>query len=144
MSKNSKRLMKRKHKSFRLPEELEHELDLYCGVHNIKSQSDLICEAIRYYIKPDIEDETLRLIGIKDMQVKLQKVIDAQQIIFNFLIFMYKNNLCYHPEIPESLKNEASMSAKSRFDTFFNSFQESLKNDVPFFERILHQYFSDE
>ena len=144
MSKNAQRMTKKKHKSFRLSEELERELDLYCSSRQIKSQSDLICEAIRYYVEPDVKDETLRLIGIKDMQVKLQKAIDMLQVMFNFLISMYKNNLCYHPEIPESLKREAFMSASKRFDIFYDFFQKSLKDDAPFFERILHQYFSDE
>jgi Arc/MetJ-type ribon-helix-helix transcriptional regulator len=130
--------------TLRLPEKLDRELDLYCSSRHIRSKSDLVREAVRYYVEPDVKDETLRLIGIKDMQIKLQKLIDAQQVIFSFLVSMHKNNLCYHPEIPDSLKPEASASAGARFDTFYNSFQNSIKNDMPFFERILHQYFSDE
>jgi predicted DNA-binding protein len=134
----------KKFTALRLPEDLDRELDLYCGSRHIKSKSDLIRTAIRHYIEPDVKDETLRLIGIRDMQIKLQKVIDAQQIIFNFMVSVHKNNLCYHPEIPEQLKQEASVSAGKRFDKFYDSFQNSLKTDVSFFERILHQYFSDE
>ena len=90
--------------SLRLPEELESALDLYCSGHNIKSKSDLVREAVMYYVEPDVKDETLRLIGIKDMQIKLQKVIDGQQVIFKFLFTLYKNILAYLPEIPEQLK----------------------------------------
>jgi Arc/MetJ-type ribon-helix-helix transcriptional regulator len=128
--------------TWRLTPELDRELDLYCSSHKIKSKSDLIRVAIRNYIEPDVKDETLRLIGIKDMQIKLQKVIDAQQLIFNFLVSMHKNTLAYFPEIPATLKQEASMSASKRFDIFYEYFQNSLKDDIPFFERILHQYYS--
>jgi predicted DNA-binding protein len=133
----------KKFTALRLPEDLDRELDLYCSSHNIKSKSGLIRAAIRYYIEPDVKDETLRLAGIRDMQIKLQKLLDTQQIVFNFLVSMHKNNLCYHPEIPEQLKHGASVSAAGRFNKFFDSFQNSLKNDVSFFERILHRYFSD-
>jgi metal-responsive CopG/Arc/MetJ family transcriptional regulator len=60
----------KKFTALRLPEDLDRELDLYCGSRHIKSKSDLIRTAIRHYIEPDVKDETLRLIGIRDMQIK--------------------------------------------------------------------------
>lgn len=130
--------------ALRLPEHLKKSLDLYCEAKGVKSKSGLIREALSCYIEPDVKDETLRLIGIRNMQAKLQKIEDSAQIMFDFLVSMHKNNLAYHPEIPDSLKAEASVSANRRFDIFFNSFQRALKDGQPsMFERILHQYFSE-
>jgi Arc/MetJ-type ribon-helix-helix transcriptional regulator len=130
--------------ALRLPQHLEKNLSLYCEAKGVKNKSDLLRAALSCYIEPDVKDETLRLIGIKDMQEKLRKISDEMQIMFDFLVSAHKNTLAYHPEIPESLKAEASVSANRRFDVFFNSFQRALKDGQPsMFERILHRYFSE-
>jgi Arc/MetJ-type ribon-helix-helix transcriptional regulator len=134
--------IKEKHISLRLPDDLEREIELYCNEHRIKSKSEFFRAALKKYMEPDVRDETLLLVGVKDMQIKLQKIVDMLQTVFSFLFTMHKNNLAYHPEIPESLKREAAASASKRFDTFYNAFQKNLQSDPPFFERILHQYYS--
>lgn len=127
----------------RLPEQLEKDMESYCRYHGVKSKSDLIRVAIRNYIEPDVRDGTLLMTGVKDIQIKLQKIADMLQTVFSFLFSMHKNNLAYYPDIPENLKAEAAASASKRFDTFYNAFQKNLRSDPSFFERILHQYYSD-
>jgi Arc/MetJ-type ribon-helix-helix transcriptional regulator len=128
--------------SLKLTEQLNNDLDSFCKSRNIRNKSELIRIAIRNYIEPDVRDETLLLVGVKDMQIKLQKIIDMLQTIFSFLFSMHKNNLAYHSDIPENLKSEAAASASKRFDSFYNAFQKNLRSDPSFFERILHQYYS--
>jgi hypothetical protein len=57
---------------------------------------------------------------------------------------MHISTLAYHPDIDAHLADAAFASARNRHDKFFNSFQDSLKNDPPFFERLLHKYYSEE
>jgi hypothetical protein len=54
------------------------------------------------------------------------------------------SNIAYHPEIDEKFKDAAFASANNRHDKFFDTFLNSLKNDPPFFERLLHKFYSED
>lgn len=127
----------------KLPLELVSQIESFCRENKIKSKSEFVRRAIKNYIYPDIKDETLRMISLKDMQVKTQRIIDMIQVLFTFQTTMYKNTLLYHSEIPQDMKDVAAMSAKDRYTKFYKAFEKSLaEDDASFFERILHQFYS--
>jgi len=127
-----------------LTSKLENDMNSYCRDKGIESANELVRQAIAKYIYSDYEDETLKLQGIKLTQDKLIELRDMINIIFSYICFMNINNLAYHPEIDQQFKQAALDSAKNRHNKFFNSFQETLKNEPPFFERLLHKYFSED
>jgi len=126
---------------------MKTDMRSFCRDKGIESESELVRQAIAKYIYADYKDETLKLQGLKQMREALSELKDMIDILFKYVRLMHINILAYHPEIDtrdEQLVNAAFASANVRHDKFFNKFQNSLKNDPPFFERLLHKYYSEE
>jgi len=140
---NSKRL-DGKPKLLTLTNRLKADMRSFCRDKGIESENELIRQAIGKYIYADYKDETLKLQGIKQLQDKITKLHDMIEIIFSYMIKMHINILAYHPELDPAVKNSALFSAVSRHDKFFASFQDDLKLDPPFFERLLHIFYSED
>jgi len=137
----SKRLDGKK-KLLPLTSRMEVDMRSFCRDKGIKSESELIRQAIAKYIYADFKDETLKLQGLKKIEEKITELKDMLDITFKYLRLMHINTLAYHPEIDTQFADAAFASANNRHDKFFNVFQDGLKNDPPFFERLLHKYFS--
>lgn len=131
-----------KKKLISLTAEQEKDIRFFCQQHGIESESELIRQAIVSYIGNDHNDNTLKLSGLKDIREKLAQNYDLLSLLFNYVHLMHLNILAYFPEIPESLKEAAYTSAELRQERFFYSFRERLKDDTPFFEKLLHNYVS--
>jgi len=127
-----------------LTSRMEADMRSFCRDKGIESESELVRQAIAKYIYADYKDETLKLQGLKQTQETLAELKDMIDITFKYLRLMHINILAYHPEIDARLADAAFASANVRHDKFFNVFQDSLKNDPPFFERLLHKYYSEE
>jgi len=122
---------------------LEADMRSFCRDKGVKSQSELVRHAIAQYIYSDYSDETLKLQGLKRLQEQVAELRDMLDIAFNYMRLMHVSTLAYHPAIDPSLTDAAFRSANERHDKFFEAFQGSLKNNPPFFERLLHAYFSE-
>jgi len=130
-----------------LTSRLESDIRSFCMDKGIESESELVRQAIGKYIYADYKDETLKLQGMKQAQEAIAELKDMVDILFKYTRLMHINILAYHPEIDArdgQLVDAAFSSANARHDKFFNVFQNSLKNDPPFFERLLHKYYSEE
>jgi len=123
---------------------LKADMRSFCREKGIESENELIRQAIGKYIYADYKDETLKLQGIKQLQDKISELRDMIEIVFNYLIKMHVNILAYHPELDPDVKNPALASASLRHNKFFGFFQDGLKNDPPFFERLLHKFYSED
>ena len=123
---------------------METDMRSFCRDKGIESESELVRQAIAKYIYADYKDETLKLQGLKQMREALAELKDMIDILFKYVRLMHISTLAYHPAIDTQLVDAAFKSANVRHDKFFNSFQDSLKNDPPFFERLLHKYYSEE
>jgi hypothetical protein len=126
-----------------LTSRMEADMRSFCRDKNIESESELVRQAIAKYIYADYKDETLKLQGLKQMKEELTELKDMLDVTFKYIRLMHISTLAYHPDISQ-FADEAFASATARHDKFFNSFQASLKNDPPFFERLLHKYYSEE
>jgi len=140
---NAKRL-DGKSKVFTYTRQMEEDVRAFIREKNIESENEFIRQAIGNYIYSDYSEDTLKLQGMKKIQDQISELKDMVDIIFKYLNRFHISMLVYHPEIDQSLVDSAYKSAVHRHDKFFNSFQEFLRHDPPFFERILHKYFSDE
>jgi len=116
------------------------DIKIYCQANGIKSESEFIRQAVVYYIDRDHSDNTLKLSSLKDVKENLSQIQDMLSIIFSYLHQMHGNNLAYHPELDASVKDSAYNSAQQRLERFFTSFQERLKEDPSFFEKLLHKF----
>jgi len=123
---------------------MEADMRSFCRDKGIESESELVRQAIAKYIYADYKDETLKLQGLKQMQEILAELKDMIDITFKYIRLMHINTLAYHPEIDTQFADAAFSSANNRHDKFFNVFQDSLKNDPPFFERLLHKYYNEQ
>jgi hypothetical protein len=121
---------------------MEADMRSYCRDKNIESESELIRQAVASYIYADYKDETLKLQGLKKMQEQITELRDMLDIFFNYVRIMHINILSYLPEIDTKLVDAAFASATNRHNKFFNAFQDSLKNNPSFFERLLHKFYS--
>jgi hypothetical protein len=126
-----------------LTSEMEADLSSYCRDKGIESESELIRQAIAKYIYADYTDETLKLQGLKTLEAKINELRDMVDILFRYIRLMHTNLLSYHAEIESEYKDAAFESATRRHDKFFEAFTNSLKNDPPFFEHLLHKYYSE-
>jgi hypothetical protein len=141
MKKPAKRLDGKK-KLVSLSAELEEGISAYCRDKGLESESELIRQAIAKFIYADYQDETLKLQGLNEIQRKIVELRDMIDITFKYVRLMHINFLAYQPEIAGDFADAAFASANTRHEKFFTAFRESLKNDPPFFERLLHTYFS--
>ena len=123
--------------------EMEKDIRSFCRQRNIESESELIRQAIARFIYPDYSDETMKLQGLKTLREKIEELRDMIDILFRYTRLMHINLLAYNAELDTDLADPALKSATVRHARFFDAFQDSLKNDPPFFERLLHKYFGD-
>jgi Arc/MetJ-type ribon-helix-helix transcriptional regulator len=124
--------------------EMEKDIRAFCRQKNIESESELIRQAIARFIYPDYSDETMKLQGITALREKITELRDMIDILFKYVRLAHINLLAYNAELDTEFADAAFRSATARHEKFFNAFQESLKNDPPFFERLLHKYFIGE
>jgi hypothetical protein len=141
MKKNLKRLDGKK-KLIPLTAQLEKDMRSFCRDKGIESESELVRQAIAKFIYADYKDETLKLQGLKKLEDITKELQDMLNILFSYIKFMHINILAYHPEIDAQLIDPAQISAVNRHKIFFNRFQDNLKNDPPFFEGLLHKFYS--
>ena len=141
--KNKKRLDGKK-KLVTLTSRMEADLRSFCRDKGIESESEMIRQAIAQYIYSDYSDETLKLQGLKQIREKITELRDMVDISFNYMRLMHISTLAYHPELDPDITDAAFASATGRHNKFFDAFQDSLKNNPPFFERLLHKYYSGE
>jgi hypothetical protein len=141
MMKQSKPLGGRK-KLISLSGQMAADLKAYCHGRAIHSESELIRQAIAKYIYADYQDESLKLQGLNELSGKTGELRDMIDILFRYIRLMHINLLAYQPELDPELADPAFHSATTRHNKFFEAFRDSLKNDPPFFERLLHTYFS--
>ena len=121
------------------------EIDMHSFMRdkNIESESELIRQAVGNYIYSDYTDETLKLQGVKKIQAQNEEIRDMVDILFKFLEHVHISLLAYHPEIDQQLVDSAYISATHRNDKVIKALRGSLKNDPPFFERLLSTYFTE-
>ena len=121
------------------------EIDMHSFMRdkNIESESELIRQAVGNYIYSDYTDETLKLQGMKKIQAQNEEIRDMIDILFKFLERVHVSLLAYHPEIDQQLVDSAYISATHRNDKVIKALRGSLKNDPPFFERLLSTYFTE-
>ena len=112
----------------------------YCLQNGIRSESELIRQAVVRYIDQDYGDGAMGLTGIKALSGSVSQLRDMVSVLFVYLNHMHLNLLAYHAEIDGALKDAAYSSAQARLDRFFASFREALRDDPSFFEGLLHDY----
>jgi hypothetical protein len=140
---NTKRL-DGKNKLITYTKQMEADVQAFIRDKNIESENELIRQAIGSYIYRDYEDDTLKLQGMKNIQNQITELKDMIDITFKFLNHFHISMLAYHPDIDPTQVDTAYNSAKRRHEKFLISFQESLRREPPFFERLLHRYYSEE
>ena len=131
-----------KKKLVTLTSRLETDMRAFCRDKGIKSESELVRHAVASYIYADYTDETLKLKGLKQVQEKLSGLTDMIELLFKYIRLMHINTLAYHAEIDSQFADAAFQSATLRHDKFFNALRDSLKDDPPMLERLLHDFFS--
>ena len=112
----------------------------YRREYGIKSENEFIRQAIVHYMDKDNSDNTLKLSSLKTVNDSLAKIVDILSVLFSYVHHMHGNLLAYHSEIDGGLKDAAYNSAQRRLEKFYVSFQENLKDDPSFFEKLLHKY----
>ena len=122
--------------------QMEKDIRLYCRDRGIESESELVREAVAKYIYADYKDETLKLQGIDDLRRRIEEIRDMMELSFKYIRLMHINMLAYNPEIDPEMADAAFKSSTTRHAKFFDAFQDSLRNDPPFFERLLHKYYT--
>jgi len=144
MKQRLKRRLDGKKKLVSLTSQMEADIRAFCREKGVESESELIRQAISKYIYPDYDDGTLVLRGIKDTQKKLAELSDMTDLAFKYMRRMHINLISYHPEIENEMAGAAFKSANARHERFFDAFQKSLKDDPPFFERLLHRFYTED
>lgn len=141
---NSAKRLDGKSKLIVFTKKMEEDMRTFLRDKNIESESELIRQAIGNYIYADYTEDTFKLQGMKKIQDQITELKDMLDIVFKYLEKFHISMLAYHPEIDSALAESAYLSATSRHDRFFNKLQISMRHDPPFFERLLHKYYSEE
>jgi len=125
-----------------LTTEISEDIHAYCRENGIKSESELVRQAVVAYIDRDYSDNSLKLSGIKAIKDSLSQIHDMLSVLFSYQNMMHLNLLAYHHPLPDELKvkDAALRSAQDRLDKFNESFRNRLKDEPNFFEKLLHKY----
>jgi hypothetical protein len=134
----SKRLGKKK--IVYLTAEISEDMRAYCRENGIKSESELVRQAIVAYIDRDYSDSTLKLSGIKNIKDGVSQIRDMLSVLFSYQNTMHMNLLAYHEPLDDSVKDAALKSAQSRLDKFNDFFRNRLKEEPTFFQALLHNF----
>jgi hypothetical protein len=137
----SKRLGKKK--IVYLTAEISEDMRAYCMENGIKSESELVRQAIVAYIDRDYSDSTLKLSGIKNIKDGISQMRDMLSVFFSYQNAMHMNLLAYHAPLDDGIKDAALKSAQGRLDRFNEFFRNRLREEPPFFERLLHNFFTE-
>lgn len=129
---------------FRLTRDQEKEIESYCARHKIENLSEFYRFAIAQTLRPEVEDPDLVFSSLRQLHDTLNTVARQQEILFSFTGYLARYFLSYHAEIPQELKNSASISAMERYEKLFKSYQESLKNTPSMFESLLADFFEEQ
>jgi predicted DNA-binding protein len=129
--------------SIKIPSQLADQLNAYCLKHGIKNKSVFIRHAISAALSPDVEDPELVFGSLKQVHEKLRNLETQQDILFNFLAFYVRNFFAYQNEIPEELRKTAADGAIQRYNRFFKSFQDNLRNSPSMFESLLADFYEE-
>jgi Arc/MetJ-type ribon-helix-helix transcriptional regulator len=132
----------RKHVS--ITREMDEKLKELCRQENIESESEAIRYALNSYLEKSYSDETLKLQGVRSLRRDVEALRDMTDAMFKYICRMHTNLLGYLPEIDSELKDSAFNSAKFRHEKFFTVFQNSLKSDAPFFEKLLARFYTED
>ena len=128
---------------FRLTIQQAKEIDAYCARHRVESRSEFFRFAISQALRPEIEDPDLIFASLKHLHDTMNTVSRQQEVLFSYITFLARHFLSYHAEIPNELKEAASISAVERFERVFKSYQASLKNSPAMFESLLADFFEE-
>ncbi len=128
---------------FRIDEAQNKEIDAYCARHRIESRSEFYRFAIAQALRPEIEDPDLVFASLKHLHDSMHTVSRQQEVLFSYITFLARHFLAYHAEIPQELREAASISAVERFEKVFKSYQASLKTTPAMFESLLADYFEE-
>jgi hypothetical protein len=128
----------------RAKEQQVKEIDAYCARHRVESRSEFCRFAIAQALRPDIEDPDLIFSSLRQLHDAMHTVSRQQEILFSYITFLARHFLSYHAEIPQELKEAASISAVERFERVFKSYQASLKNTPAMFESLLADFIEDQ
>jgi len=129
--------------SFKINGEMEKDIEAYCAKHRLESQSEFFRFVISQVLRPDIEDPELVFSSLQQLHNKMHTVERQQEIIFSFIGFIARYFIAHHSEIPDQLKQAASVSAVQRYEKMFKAFQQSLKESPAMFESLLADYFEE-
>ncbi|MDR1389520.1 MAG: hypothetical protein LBJ31_06030 [Treponema sp.] len=140
---NKKRLDGKK-KLVCLTSRMEADLKQYCRERGIESESELIRQAIVKYLDSSYDDNSLKFSALKDIRETVETLRDMIRVLYGYQRMMHINLLAYQGEIAEEYKAAAQSSATARHEKFEAGFRRSLRNDPPFFEKLLHGYVTGE
>lgn len=133
-----------KRKIFLLPVDMVSGMKTFCRDNKIDSEAELVRAAIAHYLDRSYSEETLKMQGVHALINKVETLSDMLDAMFKYIYKMHTNILGYLPEIDAELKDAAYKSAAFRHEKFFNVFQNSLKQDPPFFEKLLSRFYTEE
>jgi hypothetical protein len=141
MPTNNERFTRSLH--IRLTDQQWGDIEMYCREKGIEQKSELVREAAMRYIHSAANDATFVMQSAQRAEAAMAEIRDMIDVLFRYVRLAHINMLAYHPEIDAEFSEAAFNSANSRHDKFVKAFQESLRGDPAFFERLLHVYFRE-
>jgi hypothetical protein len=103
------------------------------------SESALICKALTLYLTKDIEDESLLIAKMTELQRQtgyIEKKVDlGQKLELQWMQFL----LCFQPELPSDQKSRLLLLRRGneRFNRFLTMFKDRAKSLPSMLESIL-------
>jgi hypothetical protein len=110
------------------------------------SESALICKAVTLYLTKDIEDESLLIAKMTELQRQtgfIEKKLDlGQKLEMQWMQFL----LCFQNELPSDQKNRLLLlrRANERFNQFLAMFRDRAKSIPSMLESVLADMLEEE
>ena len=142
--KTTKKRLDGNKKLLHLTREQEAGIKAYCAEHGIESESEFIRQAIAAYLSHDSADAHLMFEAMRRTDKKLSMLEDMLKVTYLYLQKMQVYFFVYHPELEDEFKEAAQESADRRYKKFFDSLKLDMQKDTSFFERLLHEYYTDD
>jgi hypothetical protein len=127
----------------RLTKEQMEKCKAYQLENGIKSLSELCRQGILHYIDYEVTDSTLQMQASQRLENQIAELRDMLDLLFRYTKLSHIHLLGDHTPIPEELSEAASKSASARHAKFMSIFKKSLEKESGFFERLLHEYYTE-
>lgn len=129
------------HLTVRVPEDLKNLIDTR-ALQDYKENSELIREALNFYLRKDITRESIIQATLQDLRSQIAMLDKKIEVMNRLFVFWLPYFFATSPELPSGEEGTYLIKkANKRAEVMISGFKKDLQKDPIFFETLLADFF---